>query len=125
MAGGVASREVLDVATSESNEHVAEAVPLGTSDPPLRVSALLRRPLFTATSLTVATVHDDGDILDVAHRRHEVTVGSRVVRGHDEEPSGRRKGSRGKHLEDLLLMPIADAMGLGGGRERHTKTEEP
>jgi hypothetical protein len=48
MAGLVASREVLDVATSESNEHVAEAVPLGTSDPPLRVSAVLRRPLFTA-----------------------------------------------------------------------------
>jgi hypothetical protein len=125
MAGLVASREVLDVATSESNEHVAEAVPLRTSDPPLCVSAVLRRPLFTATSLTVATVHDDGDILDVAHRRHEVTVGSRVVRGHDEEPSGRRKGSRGKHLEDLLLMPIADAMGLTGVFERLTNAEEP
>src|SRR6266850_921294 len=83
----------LDVTTSESNEHVAEAVPLGTSDPPLRVSAFLRRPLCTATSLTVATVHDDGDARDVAHHRHEVTVGSRVVRRHDEEPPGRRKGS--------------------------------
>jgi len=93
MAGLAASREVLDVATSESNEHVAEAVPLRTSDPPLCVSAVLRRPLFTATSLTVATVHDDGDIRDVAHHRHEVTVGSRVARGHDEEPPGRRKGS--------------------------------
>src|SRR6266404_6456711 len=70
----------LDVAASESNEHVAEAVPLGTSDPPFRVSAFLRRPPFTATSLTVATLHDDGDARDVAHHRHEVTVGSRVVR---------------------------------------------
>jgi hypothetical protein len=89
------------------------------------VSAFLRRPLFTATSLTVATLHDDGDAGDVAHHRHEVTVGSRVVRRHDEEPSGRRKGSRGKHLEDLLLMPIADAMGLAGIFERLTNAEEP
>src|SRR5205814_8764608 len=80
MVGWSRPRRCLDVATSESNEHVAEAVPLGTSDPPFRVSAFLRRPLFTATSLTVATLHDDGDARDVAHHRHQVTVGSRVVR---------------------------------------------
>jgi len=49
------------------------------------VSAFLRPPLFNApffavTSLTVATLHDDGDARDVTHHRHEVTVGSRVVR---------------------------------------------
>ena len=99
------------------------------SDPPLRVSAFLRPPLFNAplfavTSLTVATLHDDGDARDVTHHRHEVTVGSRVVRRHDEEPAGRRKGSRGKPLEDLLLMPAADAMRLAGVFERLSNAEE-
>src|SRR5919108_2768742 len=88
--------------------------PGARAPPPPPPPAIGYGPLTAAAPVRAATVHDDRHADDVSNEGDEMRVRGDVVRGHDEEPARRGKRIRGKHLEEALLVPIADAVRLAG-----------
>jgi hypothetical protein len=113
-----------DVAWGKFHEHVAEACPLRPPYPPVGPSPLVNPPLSAAPALTATPIHDHGYARDVAHYRREMSKGGRIAGRYDEQPSCRRKGRRGKHLQQTLLMPITDAVCLASVFQRLADPEK-